>query len=90
MSDTAAEPATKLQKSTVGDVTAAPSSQAAMPGVKPDQPEANGLSEKADNAGTVMSQLDKGSAPQMEGGKKRKVALYISYIGAGYHVSPVT
>ena len=87
MSNTAAEPATKLHKSTIGDVSAAPSPQAAMPGVTPDQSEAKG---PAGHTGTAAPLLKNTNTPQMEGGKKRKVALYISYIGAGYHVSAVT
>ena len=88
MSDPAAEPATKLQKGNFSDVSAAPSSQAAMSGVTPDQPEANGESEKISaREASVPPLLNVMNTPQMEGGKKRKVALHISYIGAGYHVS---
>ena len=90
MNGKAEEPATKLHKSTIGDVTAVTSPQAAMASVTPDQPEAKGLAEAAGHAGTVAPLLNETSIPQMEGGKKRKVALYISYIGAGYHVSAVT
>lgn len=85
MDDTASEPAPKLQKSTDGDVTAAPSPQA-MQGVTPDQPQEN----KAAGGDTGSPLRTTTSKLQMEGGKKRKVALYISYIGAGYHVSAVT
>ena len=87
MKGTAAEPANKLHKSTNGDVTAAPSPQAAIASGTPGQPEAKGLAEKAGHAGTVGPLSNNTNAPQMEGGKKRKVALHISYIGAGYHVS---
>lgn len=84
MSEAAAEPAPKLQKTNTGDIAAAPTPQAAMPGVTPDQAQTAGV------AGTVAPLLQKANALQMEGGKKRKVALYISYIGAGYHVSATT
>lgn len=85
MSDAAAEPAPKLQKTTTGDIAAAPTPQVAMQGVTPDQ-----LAETAGVARIVAPPLQKASATQMEGGKKRKVALYISYIGAGYHVNATT
>ena len=90
MNGAAAEPATKLHKSNTGDVTAAASPQAAMARVTPEQPEAKGLAELAGLAGTTGPLLNETVTPQMEGGKKRKVALYISYIGAGYHVRAVT
>lgn len=85
MSDAAAEPAPKLQKRATGDVAAALTPQAAVPGVTPGQP-----AETAGTAAIVAPPLQKANATQMEGGKKRKVALYISYIGAGYHVSATT
>ena len=90
MGNTACEPAAKLQKSSDGDVTAAPLPQAAMPGVTPDPPEANTApaEDKASEVNTASTILGSARTP-MEGGKKRKVALYISYIGAGYHVSSV-
>lgn len=91
MGNTACEPAAKLQKSVDGDVSAAPSPEAAMQGVTPDQPEANtaSIEDTAGDANTASTALKPASVPQMAGGKKRKVALYISYIGAGYHVSTV-
>ena len=91
MRKTACEPAAKLHKSSDGDVTAAPAPQAAMPGVTPDPPEANTApaEDKAIEVNTASTILKSASIP-MEGGKKRKVALYISYIGAGYHVSMVS
>ncbi|KAL3158514.1 hypothetical protein ABBQ38_010743 [Trebouxia sp. C0009 RCD-2024] len=87
MGNTACEPAAKLQKSVDGDVSAAPSPEAAMQGVTPDQPEANtaSIEDTAGDANTASTALKPASVPQMAGGKKRKVALYISYIGAGYH-----
>ena len=85
MTDTGSQPAAKLQKNTIGDVTAASSPQVAMRAVTPEQLQAAG--EPAVEIQPSTSTSQKTSANQKEGGKKRKVALYVSYIGAGYHVS---
>ena len=82
-------PAIKLHKSAAGDVTAA------APLHESDMQGAQRLSLTAEcdvtrlEAGGERASTDVATAAcDKDGGKKRKVALYVAYIGAGYHVSP--
>ena len=86
MTDTdSAAPAAKLQKVTVGDVTVASSVQ--MQEVLSEPVSAvSSAAQVADVDGAPPSAAAS-AASQIDGGKKRKVALYVAYIGAGYHVS---
>ena len=85
MTEATSQPAVKVQKSSVGDVAAASPPQVAVQDVTPDQRQAIGEQAAETQKSGFTSQ--KASSRQKEGGKKRKVALYVSYIGAGYHVS---
>ncbi len=80
-------PAAKLHKATTGDVTAATLVQAEMQSEKPEtvQSETNVKAEFPLDGQVPAPAIV--AAGQKDGGKKRKVALYVAYIGAGYHVS---
>ena len=82
------QPAPKLQKTDAGDVADASQAQASA------TPSANALPDCLQAAEDVQPRgntenaaaLPSGNAANQEKGKKRKVALYVAYIGAGYHV----
>ena len=86
MTDTdSAAPAAKLQKVTVGDVEVASSVQ--MHEVLPEPVSAISSAAQAADVNRAPPSGAAVAASQNDGGKKRKVALYVAYIGAGYHVS---
>lgn len=86
MTDTdCAAPAAKLQKVTVGDVEVA--SSVKMHEVLPEPGSGISSAAQAADVNGVPPSGAAVAASQNDGGKKRKVALYVAYIGAGYHVS---
>ena len=84
--DNALLPATKLRKATQGDVTEAKAMQAVTGPEQLDQTPASIQQEKPVVNGEASS-IATPDTSIPSGGKKRKVALYIAYIGAGYYVS---
>ena len=90
MTDVDLHPGAKLPKQVNGDAVKAAIPQALLQTVTPDLPEPSGTTEQAVDKQTNAGAMQKTVATAMQGGKKRKVALYVSYIGAGYHVSTFT
>ena len=80
-----AAPAAKLHKAADGDVTG--SSKGDMQAVTPQLQTVEDNANQADSGNIVSPSKATIAASQNDGGKKRKVALYVAYIGAGYHVS---
>ena len=76
-------PAAKLRKVIEGDVTVASVNQDITPEAKATMTTAKQVAAGIGEQPTAPP----AAASQMDGGKKRKVALYVAYIGAGYHVS---
>lgn len=85
MTDDAVLPAAKLQKSTVGDVTEGKAMDAITHPQQVDQSSIKVNQDATNTAAGSASVTPDAGGPT--GGKKRKVALYIAYIGAGYYVS---
>ena len=83
-----AAPATKLHKAADGDVTG--SSKGEMQDVTPQLQTIKDSASQAESGSIVCPSKAAVAASQNDGGKKRKVALYVAYIGAGYHVSAPT
>ena len=80
-----AAPAAKLHKAADGDVTGGSTEkmQAVTPQLQTDED-----NECQAESGAIVSPSKAAvAASRNDGGKKRKVALYVAYIGAGYHVS---
>ena len=83
--DNAGLPAAKLQKPAAGDVTIGTSTQAVT---EPPQADAAAVLPIESSIQHATSADANGSVVDgPTGGKKRKVALYVAYIGAGYYVS---
>lgn len=83
MAEDAAVPAAKLQKAMAGDVTNSKAlGTTAQPGTINLAPE-----DTAADPITGVTEPEGVASRIPIGGKKRKVALYIAYIGAGYYVS---
>ena len=83
--DNAGLPAAKLQKPAAGDVTIGTSMQAVT---EPPQADAAAVHPNESSFQHARSADANGSVVDgPTGGKKRKVALYVAYIGAGYYVS---
>ena len=79
-------PANKLHKATEGDVTEAKAMQTVTEPQAIDQtPASIRQGTPVVNGGSSNVAAPDTSIPS--GGKKRKVALYVAYIGAGYYVS---
>ena len=80
-----AAPAAKLHKATDGDVTG--SSKGEMQAVTPQLQNVEDNANQAESGNVASPPQATAAASKNDGGKKRKVALYVAYIGAGYHVS---
>ena len=80
-----AAPAAKLHKAADGDVTG--SLKGEMQAVTPQLQTVEDKAHQAESGNIVSPSKTAIAASQNDGGKKRKVALYVAYIGAGYHVS---
>ncbi len=80
-----AAPAAKLHKGADGDVTG--SSKGEMQDVTPQVQTVEDSANQAESGNIVSPSKAAVAGSQNDGGKKRKVALYVAYIGAGYHVS---
>lgn len=78
-----AAPAAKLHKVADGDVTGGSTEE--MQAVTPQLQTVEDNANQADNYNIVSPSTAAVAASQNNGGKKRKVALYVAYIGAGYH-----
>jgi len=80
-----AAPPAKLHKATDGDVTG--SSKGEMQAVTPQLQNVEDNANQTEISNIVSPSNATVAASQNDGGKKRKVALYVAHIGAGYHVS---
>ena len=83
-----AAPAAKLHKAADGDVTG--SSRGEMQAVTPQLQTLVDNANQAESGNVASPPQTTAAASKNDGGKKRKVALYVAYIGAGYHVSAAT
>ena len=81
-----AQPAAKLQKTDAGDVADACQAPASATPVADALPESVQAAEGVQQGHITEKAAASGNAAHQEKGKKRKVALYVAYIGAGYHV----
>ncbi|DBB17512.1 TPA: hypothetical protein ACH3X3_002579 [Trebouxia sp. C0006] len=78
-----AAPAAKLHKAADGDVTG--SSRGEMQAVTPQLQTLVDNANQAESGNVASPPQTTAAASKNDGGKKRKVALYVAYIGAGYH-----
>ena len=85
MADSGA-PSAKLQKRDAGDVADASQNEVSVTPVTDASPGSVEAAEAVPQEQRTETTAASGGAANQEKGKKRKVALYVAYIGAGYHV----